>query len=138
MVCSYRLIERFRHAAPKSREERSRDLASGSKDFWWLAPSSSSTPTHPSSSSTSSQHHPPQTTPKPTSSFGIHSRSKEGGVRTTGARGGASWRGQGRGRGRGVSRIPSLSSLSRGGASIESSRRMSGVSTLASSSVTVS
>ncbi|XP_072048733.1 uncharacterized protein [Amphiura filiformis] len=39
-------IHRFRHSEPKSRDERARDKASASREFWWMSPPShSSTPT---------------------------------------------------------------------------------------------
>ncbi|XP_041470781.1 uncharacterized protein LOC121420273 [Lytechinus variegatus] len=120
-----RFIDRFRYGAPKSREERARLSATGSKDFWWLSSSSSSPPLpsqQPSSSSMSSQA-PTKTTPIRGTRLSRGVKGLEGSHR-----GGA-------GGGRGVSRIPSWSGVSKSGvSSLSSGRRVSGVSTLSSSS----
>ncbi|XP_063959646.1 uncharacterized protein LOC129266322 [Lytechinus pictus] len=119
-----RFIDRFRYGAPQSREERARLSATGSKDFWWLLSSSSSPPlpSHQPSSSMSSQA-PTKTTP-------IRGTRLSQGVKGIER----SQRGAGGG-GRGASRIPSWSGVSKSGvSSLSSGRRVSGVSTLSSSS----
>ncbi|XP_030833572.1 uncharacterized protein LOC100892209 isoform X2 [Strongylocentrotus purpuratus] len=127
-----RLIGRFRYGTPQSREERAQHSTPGSKDFWWLFSSSSSPPlpSHQLSSSSISGHATIETTP-------IRGTGLVGGVRgIQGARRGTgSGSGRARGAGRGASRVPTWSGVSKSGvSSLSSSRRVSGVSTLTSSS----
>ncbi|XP_071492140.1 uncharacterized protein [Diadema antillarum] len=128
-----RLIDRFRFGAPTSRAERTVRSEDKSASFWWL---SSSSPTSQllSSSSSASVSRQPSGGTTPASAKGSKGYAGQRPLESAGGRGRESTLRHGRGRGRDASRTSSWSGTSIRGSSLDAGRRMSGVSTLASSS----
>ncbi|XP_072166016.1 uncharacterized protein [Diadema setosum] len=127
-----RLINRFRFGAPTSRAERTVKSEDKTASFWWLSSSSSPPSQLLSSSSSASVSRQPSGGTTPSSAKGSKGHTGQRPLESAGGRGRESTLGRGRGRGRDASRTSSWSGTSR--RSTLDARRMSGVSTLASSS----